>query len=203
MNAGSDWMRPARSRVSSGPIGSSGGSRNRSWSSSFCWRKVDLPLKPRMAKMKEKFGDAVFLPDGSLNRARLSKIVFEDKNELKWLEGFLHPRIRESWESTVSEWQNLELSIGVVVIPLLFETGIQDRFDSVICMACSSSTQRARLQLRGWDSTHIDQRLSAQWSLGEKMTASNFVIWSDTTASGSFLQWDLVLKRIRAEKEKS
>lgn len=152
--------------------------------------------QPALKGIHERFGDAVFLPDGSLDRPALSNIVFNDRDELKWLEGFLHPLIRESWESTVMEWRQQGKDLGVVVIPLLFETSIQDRFDRVVCMACSANTQQGRLEERGWDTSHIEQRLSAQWSLDKKMTSSDHVIWTDTTASGSFLQWDIVQKRI-------
>ena len=162
-------------------------------------RELLEPGQPALKGIHERFGDAVFLSDGALDRQGLSNIVFKNKDELKWLEGFLHPRIRKSWEASVMEWRQQGKDLGVVVIPLLFETSIQDRFDCVICMACSSVTQQRRLEDRGWDTSHIQQRLSAQWSLDEKVASSDFVIWTDTTASGSFSQWDLVRKRILSE----
>lgn len=159
-------------------------------------RSLLLPGEPAFNLVCDKFGDEICSADGTLDRQRLSHIVFHDPDSLKALEQILHPRIRESWEETVHLWNQQGISMGVVVIPLLFETGAQNRFDATISMACSLASQRRRLRERGWGEDHIHQRLSAQWSVASKVAASDYIIWTDTHFASTILQWDIIRKRI-------
>ena len=162
-------------------------------------RRLLLPGQPALDLVRERFGDDVFSDDGTLDRVCLSKIVFQDAEALKRLEEILHPRIRETWEGEVSRWVQNDVSVGVVVIPLLFETGSQNRFDVTVSVACSAMTQRNRLLKRGWGDDHIQKRLAAQWSLLSKVNASNYIIWTDTNFATTILQWDIIRKRILKE----
>ena len=154
------------------------------------------PGQVALELVKQTFGDDICCSDGSLNRQLLSQIVFNDRSSLKRLENILHPRIREAWESTVSKWEEKGFPLGVVVIPLLFESGIQNRFDSIVALACSAHTQRLRLRSRGWDEAHISKRISSQWTIHDKVHASDFIVWTDTEYSVTDLQWDLIKNRI-------
>lgn len=159
-------------------------------------RQLLLPGQPTLELVKQAFGDDICVDDGSLDRQKLSHIVFSDQNSLKLLERILHPRIREVWESITDQWAQQGSNLGVVVIPLLFETGAQNRFDAIISLACSSDTQKDRLRSRGWDEVHIQKRISAQWSLREKVEASDYMIWTDTKYSITILQWELIQTRL-------
>ncbi|HEY0548190.1 MAG TPA: dephospho-CoA kinase, partial [Verrucomicrobiae bacterium] len=78
-------------------------------------------------------------------------------------------------------WKREGCRVGVVVIPLLFETEAQSHFDAVICTACSPATQHERLRARRWPEKQIQQRIAAQWPVEKKIAASNFVIWTEGT----------------------
>ena len=67
----------------------------------------------------------------------------------------------------------------MVVIPLLFETGCESFFDAIICIACSTVTQRRRLLERGWTQEQIQQRIQAQWHIEKKIALSDYVIWTE------------------------
>ena len=56
-------------------------------------RAVVEPGTPALAEIAEHFGAGVIQADGSLDRAALRKLVFEDPEERRWLEQLLHPRI--------------------------------------------------------------------------------------------------------------
>ena len=71
------------------------------------------------------------------------------------------------------------MPLGVVVIPLLFETGAESHFDKIICLACSLATQHGRLMARGWSPANISQRLASQWPVDRKMAAAHYVIWTE------------------------
>ena len=83
-----------------------------------------------------------------------------------------------------------------MVIPLLFEKGYGPDFDVVVCVACSSVTQRRRLRERGWSEEQIDARNSTQLRVPEKMSRSQFVVWTEGSLEAHAGQWRRVLDRI-------
>lgn len=142
-------------------------------------RKVVEPGQPALAAIQEMFGAAVLAPDGSLRRDELARRVFASDISRRQLEAILHPRIRALWQAQVEQWRAAGVRLGVVVIPLLFETNVAKHFDKVICVACSAATQHQRLTARGWSAEQIQQRIAAQWSTEKKLTLADFVIWTE------------------------
>ena len=142
-------------------------------------RQVVEPGEPGFAEVARAFGEEIIGPDGRLRRQELARRVFADPAKRKQLEAILHPRIRTLWLSQLQQWQHDGRPLGVVVIPLLFETGAEGELDAVICIACSSKTQQQRLRTRGWSPEQIQQRISAQWPVETKMLKSDFVIWTE------------------------
>jgi dephospho-CoA kinase len=84
-----------------------------------------------------------------------------------------------------------------VVIPLLFETGAEKQFTHIVCVACSSATQRSRLARRGWNEDQIEQRIAAQWPTEKKIAAAHFVIWSEGGIEVHQAQVDRILERLK------
>ena len=85
----------------------------------------------------------------------------------------------------------------MVVIPLLLETGAEKQFTHIVCVACSSATQRVRLAQRGWNEDQIEQRIAAQWTTEKKIAAAHFVIWSEGGVDVHQAQVDRILERLR------
>jgi dephospho-CoA kinase len=69
--------------------------------------------------------------------------------------------------------------VAVVVIPLLFEVGVEKQFDSVVVTGCSHATQVARLTAKGLTPAQAEARIRAQLPVMLKMDRGNFVIWND------------------------
>ena len=75
------------------------------------------------------------------DRARIAAVVFDDPVELEWLETMLHPRVRdvqESWLEQVTE------PLAVVEVPLLYETGADARFDTVVVVTAPAQVRESR-----------------------------------------------------------
>lgn len=157
-------------------------------------RQIVEPGQPALAEIRAVFGPGVFRGDGSLHRDELARVVFSEAPARRKLEAILHPRIREIWLAQVEKWRASQLAVGVVVIPLLFETNAASHFDATICVACSAPTQLQRLQARGWSREQIEQRSQAQWPAEEKMKRSDYVVWTE----GSLAAHREQLKRILA-----
>ncbi len=142
-------------------------------------RQVVEPGQPALEEVRRTFGNDLVDATGHLRRDELARRVFADPAALKQLEEILHPRIRELWQKQVEAWKTEGQTKGVVVIPLLFETGAREHFDAVICLACTRTTQQARLEARGWSREQIGQRIQAQWPVEKKMELADFVVWTE------------------------
>jgi dephospho-CoA kinase len=156
-------------------------------------RQLVEPGQPALAEIARRFGPSVLSGDGRLNRGELARLVFSDAAARRDLEAILHPRIRSVWEAEVAVWRATGRAHGAVLIPLLFETKAAPLFDAVICVACSDASQRQRLSRRGWSEDQIQRRLRAQWPVEQKMTRSDFVIWTDTSLEAHAAQLDRVV----------
>ena len=75
------------------------------------------------------------------DRGRIGTIVFADRGELEWLEQLLHPRTREVVDAWLAEQT---APVAVVEIPLLYETGGEQRFDKVMVVTAPPEVRRAR-----------------------------------------------------------
>ena len=142
-------------------------------------REIVEPGQPALQEVVKAFGPDVLDPQGRLRRDELARRVFPDPAARQRLEEILHPRIREAWLAQVGRWIQDNRPIGVIVIPLLFETDAASQFTATVCVACSSATQLARLRARGWTDEQISQRLAAQWPIDKKIAPSDFVIWTE------------------------
>lgn len=156
-------------------------------------RSVVAPGQPALADIQRTFGDEVISPEGTLRRDVLARIVFSDPTARGKLEAITHPRIRELWKSRMEMWRTHQVNAACVVIPLLFETNAESEFDAVICIACSSATQRSRLAIRGWGAEQTAQRIAAQWPVEKKMGKANYVMWNEGNLKILAAQLDVVL----------
>jgi len=164
-------------------------------------RDVVRPGQPAIAEIQAAFGNSFVGPDGALQRTLLARRVFSDTASRKQLEAILHPRIRGLWQEQVRTWQAEGKPLAVVVIPLLFETGAERDIELTLCVACSAGTQLKRLLTRGWTLPQIQQRMAAQWPIERKMSAANYVIWSEGTLEAHRLQLDLILGHLAKARE--
>lgn len=158
-------------------------------------RKVVEPGQPALATIQEMFGTAVVGSDGALRRDELARRVFASDMSRKQLEAILHPRIRALWQEQVEQWRAAGVKLGVVVIPLLFETNSAKHFDKVICVACAAASQQQRLAARGWSAEQIQQRNAAQWPIEKKLTQADYVIWTEGSPEVTMTQVDRILSQ--------
>jgi dephospho-CoA kinase len=92
------------------------------------------------AALRERWGDRVFRGDEA-DRAEIGRIAFADRAELDWLEAELHPRVR----AAVADWLGEQTAdVAVVEIPLLYETGGEQRFDLVVVVTAPPDVREAR-----------------------------------------------------------
>ena len=164
-------------------------------------RKLVEPGKPALKDIVKAFGKEVLQDNGELNRKKAAEIVFSDDSKRLKLEEILHPLIRENWELRLNDWSLENEKLGVVVIPLLYETECERYFDKVVCIACSKDIQLQRLRQRGWSDLEIDQRIKAQLLIGEKMSRADYVVWTNGAIDTHAKQWDELISYLFVESD--
>lgn len=114
----------------------------------------------------------------AIDRAALGRIVFADPVERRWLEQLVHPLIRQCFEA---ELQRLaHAPVVVLMIPLLFETGLESLCSEVWLVTCSPETQLQRLIGRdGLPEHEALARIAAQWTLARKQALADRLIHND------------------------
>lgn len=156
-------------------------------------RELVAPGNPALSEVVRVFGSDMLTGTGELDRARLASEVFTHPDKRRQLEAILHPRIREAWQKRVGVWRETGERLGVVVIPLLYETQAEGEFDRVVCAACQAATQRTRLRARGWGDAEIERRNAAQLPIEEKMARADHVIWTEGRLAATEAQAEILL----------
>lgn len=136
-------------------------------------------------RIREHFGADVVDGAGGISRPALAGVVFEDEAELRWLEDLLHPFVR----AAVADWVAAQRrarprpALIVVEVPLLFETGFEQRFDYVMLITAPDEVRRKRVAAKLTDS-EFRRRRAQQMSEEEKVRRSDFVYSNDGSRKG-------------------
>jgi dephospho-CoA kinase len=96
--------------------------------------------------VRERFGDAVFGPDGQIDRSLVAERVFGDARELDWLERLLHPRVIAGylrWREELVKRPGAP-ALTVTEVPLLYEVGGDTRFDAVVVITAPTEVRISR-----------------------------------------------------------
>jgi dephospho-CoA kinase len=127
-------------------------------------------------RIRERFGDVVVDGAGGISRPALAGIVFSDETELRWLEELLHPFVRDAVTEWVERQQDAHPrpALVVVEVPLLFETGLEERFDRVMLITAPDDVRRKRVTAKLTDS-EFSRRRAQQMPEEEKIARSDFV----------------------------
>jgi dephospho-CoA kinase len=143
-------------------------------------REALAPGSAAAAAVLERYGEAVQARGsdpgaGALDRVALGQIVFREPRERQWLEQLVHPRVRQRFEAELSR---LESAPAVVlVIPLLFEAGLEGLCSEIWLVDCEPEQQLERLMQRdGLNQEGAQARINAQWPLERKRALADRVI---------------------------
>ena len=167
------------------------------------WARIDADRQVkedvlRQAAVKQvicqRLGSDVFDRDGEVDRVQLGRRVFADDDVRRWLEGELHPRVYAGWREWIRSHPGADL---VIEVPLLFEQGLENWFDFIVCVTTSSATQLVRLEKRGFSRSEAEARISKQLPLTHKAKAADFVLSNDGSREFLQSQVDRLLTQVR------
>ena len=143
----------------------------------------------------ERLGEDI-APDGSIDRSAVAAKVFEQPEQREWLEGELWPRVGQRvWDWRQEEERRDPVPRAAVVeVPLLFESGMDQVFDSTIAVVADEAMREERAAARGHEG--VASRTSRQLSQEEKAQRADFVVENDRTLEDLERKMSELLERI-------
>lgn len=140
-------------------------------------RAVVEPGRPALKAIEEHFGAEVICADGTLNRAALRKLVFEDEFERRWLEQLTHPLINAYMAEELAAATS---PYAILAHPILVETGRTDGCDRILVVDVPEELQVSRTMARDDNpETQVRAIMAAQASREERLAAADDVIVND------------------------
>ena len=130
--------------------------------------------------LRERWGDAVFAADGSVDRRAVARLVFGEgkaaETERRFLEGLVHPqigmRLAADRDRLVAEGKQ----VVVVDAALLFEANWRPICDVVLFVDTPRNVRLERARKRGWSEADFAWREAAQWPVEKKRRHADAVI---------------------------
>lgn len=131
--------------------------------------------------------------DPAIDRGALGRIVFSDPAERRWLEERIHPLVRQRFAEELERLR--EAPVVVLMIPLLFEAGLEGLCDEIWVVSCPDDEQRRRLIARDQlTAAAADARIAAQWPLLRKRELADVVIDNSIDCQHLVAQMENVLQ---------
>jgi dephospho-CoA kinase len=137
-------------------------------------REAVAPPSPALAAIASRFGDEYLLADGSLDRARMRRLVFGDAAARRDLEAITHPLIRQR----IQVWlQDQPGPYCILSVAILVEAGLDRLVDRILVVDVPEAAQLERLVLRdGIAEPLARQMIAAQASRDERLRRADDVI---------------------------
>ena len=134
---------------------------------------------------------------GKVDRVKLAERVLGDKAALRQLESIVHPLVREAEVRFLTEAEHKGAPVAVLDIPLLFETGGQERVDAVVTVSAPAEVQRTRLlQRAGMTDEKLEALIANQLPDAEKRRHADFIIDSSQGFDVARAQVEEILRQV-------
>lgn len=146
--------------------------------------------------------------DKAVDRDALSKLVLGQPDQLKLLEGIVHPLVGQDRAAFLSNARKEGAKLVILDIPLLFETGGQEYVDGVIVVSCNAALQRQRVLARpGMTEAKFEAILTRQTPDAQKRARADFIITTDHGLDDAREQaariYQTLMATLDAEKEEN
>ena len=134
---------------------------------------------------------------GAIDRKKLANQVLDKPEALKQLESIVHPLVLEAQKSFIEKMREKNKKLVVLEIPLLFETGAQDRLDKTIVVSAGEDQQRRRVLARpDMSEDKFKHILSRQMPDAQKRKKADFVIDTSTDLETTFKAVEKIISEL-------
>lgn len=135
---------------------------------------------------------------GSIDRGKLSAALIAEPLRFAELEAIVHPLVRDAEREFLRTEAARGADLAVLEIPLLFETGADQRVDTVIVVSARPEMQRERLLRRpGFTEEKLDSLLARQMPDAEKRRRAQFVVDTSGEVEASRARLDAIIAELR------
>ena len=137
--------------------------------------ELTQPQGDAIGAIREVFTSKFITAEGALKRKEMRGLIFSDSNARQKLEAILHPLIRTEVSRRI---ELVSTAYGIVVVPLLLETGqYRDLIERVLVVDSSEQDQIARAIARaGLDEHTVRAIMATQLSRAERLQKADDVI---------------------------
>ncbi len=162
-------------------------------------RDAVQPGREAWRAVRNRFGEAILQPDGSLDRAKLGKLVFHNRALKEDLERIVHPLVFKQMARRLKKLA-AERSGAVVIldIPLLIESGLHRILPLTVLVHVPEAVQRARLIRRdGLAEAEALARIRSQMPIDTKRAYADVIIDNAGSLAATRRQAVALYRRLR------
>jgi dephospho-CoA kinase len=142
------------------------------WDADIYARSAVAVDSPILDAIRQRYGNDILQPDGTLDRSQLGTIIFSNLVERQWLESKIHPYVRACFDREIGHLQ--PEATAVLAIPLLFEAKLTDLVTEIWVVSCDRATQLQRVMKRdSLDEVAAAKRIESQMSLAAKIVLAD------------------------------
>ncbi|MGA7759794.1 MAG: dephospho-CoA kinase [Ilumatobacteraceae bacterium] len=138
-------------------------------------RDLQSPGSPVLAAMAERFGAHIIRDDGSLDRAAVAAIVFNDEAALKDLNGIVHPAMQDEIQRQIDAHRDTD-RVVVLDFPLLGENPRKGLSATIVVDIPVDVAVQRLVDQRGMDEADARARIGSQISREERNGSATHVI---------------------------
>lgn len=137
--------------------------------------------------------------EGQVDRTKLSENLAKNPANFSRLEAIVHPLVQKRERAFLDEQRGAGQPIVLFDIPLLFETGAENRVDEIVVASCAPDIQRRRVLARpGMTPDKLDLILSRQTPDAEKRARADFIVDTGRGIDDARRQVRSILATLRA-----
>ena len=161
-------------------------------------REVIRPHSEAWSEIVDYFGKHFLNEDSTINRRKLAKAVFSDKEKLEKLNQIVHPEVfREDERITEKIRRSDSDALIIKDIPLLREVAPPISMDKIIVVSARAETQLRRLEEKGMSREDARNRIKSQLPIEEKIKCADFVIDNDGSPEETKRQVEAIYPLLR------
>jgi dephospho-CoA kinase len=152
-------------------------------------------------QVRETFGEAVFGPEGEVDRDRLGREVFADAGHREALEAIVHPPILARMREELEAARASGCRAVVLDAPLILEKGLASWCDCMVYIRVPATVRQRRLRrARGWCPAEVQRRDASQVSLRRKQDQADYILENSASPEHTLEQVRRILARLGAHE---
>lgn len=167
-------------------------------------REAVEPGSRGLEAVRARFGDEVIAPDGSLDRAELASIVFQDPEKLAALGEIVHPEVRRLFKERLESIEREDADAVVIYdVPLLVEASPGGDWDLVVMAEAPAQTRIERMvNLRGMSREDAERRIANQADDESRRAIADVVVDTGGSEQHTLQQVDEIWRRLLTESSR-